>query len=348
MEHSHPPIDVLVNAVGAWNTVRVDQPFQALQRRGWDVRLHPAPFDLNSAIRPHSLVIWQRPLPESWELWRAWLQGMRRRGCLLLVEWDDHPDLFPAEVRERMATCRHAHLQLAHGIQCSSPRLAKALRAYHHLPLVVENGIDPLPPLNLAKHQPEQRLRVFLGNLNRVEEHRQLLPELLRWLQEDQGVRLVSAGPTGLENQLPAERLERHPLLGYGAYRQLLAGCQLALLPLQRGEAQACKTPIKWLEAAAESTAVVAGPELYGPWLSHQQNGLLAGGVAAIVPLARQLATDHQRRQRMVSSAHAAIQQHRLEQQLVWREELYRHLWRLRSALDQQLVHRWPELSSGC
>ena len=139
-----PPIDVLVSAVGSWSTVRVQQPFAALQAQGWDVRIHERPFDLNRAVRPNGLVIWQRPVPESWDQWRAWLQGMRRRGCLLLVEWDDHPELFPAEVRELMASCGYAHLQLAHALQCSGPRLAKALRAYHHLPLVVENGIDPL------------------------------------------------------------------------------------------------------------------------------------------------------------------------------------------------------------
>ena len=342
-----PPIDVLVSAVGSWSTVRVQQPFAALQAQGWDVRIHERPFDLNRAVRPNGLVIWQRPVPESWDQWRAWLQGMRRRGCLLLVEWDDHPELFPAEVRERMASCGYAHLQLAHALQCSGPRLAKALRAYHHLPLVVENGIDPLPPLNLEKHRPGQRLRVFLGNLNRLEEHRQLLPELLGWLSEDPQVQLVSAGPTGLENHLPAERLERHPLLAYANYRQVLASCQLALLPLQRGEPQACKTPIKWLEAAAECTAVVAGPELYGPWLSGQNNGLLADEVSQIVPLARQLAAEPQRRQQMVRSAYAAMQQHRLDQQLAWREELYRHLWRLRSALDRQLLQRWPELATA-
>ena len=154
----------------------------------------------------------------------------------------------------------------------------------------------------------------------------------------------MSAGPTGLENHLPAERLERHPLLGYANYRQVLASCQLALLPLQRGLPQACKTPIKWLEAAAESTAVVAGPELYGPWLAGGSQGVWAESPAQVVVAARQLAADPERRRRLVQSAHGAAQRHGLAQQLLWREELYQHLWRLRSTLDQQLLLRWPEL----
>ena len=55
------------------------------------------------------------------------------------------------------------------------------------------------------------------------------------------------------------------------------------------GEPQACKTPIKWLEAAAESVAVVAGPELYEPWLQKGRYGLFAKELSGMVPLARQL-----------------------------------------------------------
>jgi len=180
--------------------------------------------------------------------------------------------------------------------------------------------------------------------LNRLEEHRQLLPYLQQWLEQDPLPTLVCAGPTGLEGQLPAGRLEQHPLLPYDSYRQLLASCQLALLPLQWGTPQACKTPIKWLEAAAESTAVVAGPELYGPWLAEERHGVWAANPAQLVAAARQLASDPQRRQQLVSAAHQAAQAHGLALQLPWRSELYRHLWRLRQRLDQQLVQRWPEL----
>jgi len=339
-----PRIDVLVNAVGSWATVRVGQPFEALQQRGWDVRIHNHPFDLNQAIRRDSLVIWQRPVPQSRDQWVHFLQGIRRRRSLLLLEWDDHPELFPPEVRQGMEACGHAQLQLVHALQCSSIKLAEALKAFHPHPLVVENGVAPLPPLNLGKHQAGGRVRVFLGNLNRVAEHRELVPELLAWLDAEPHIQLVGAGPTGLEGRLPKAQWEGHPLLPYESYREVLASCQLALLPLRRGIPQACKTPIKWLEAAAESTAVVAGPELYGPWLGHNSLGLWAEGPRQMIGLARQLAADPVWRQGLVGAAHGAAQAHALELQLVWRGELYRHLWRLRHGLDRQLLLRWPDL----
>ena len=58
-------IDVVVNSAGPWSTVRVEQPYSAMQQRGWDVRFVATPFDPVRQIRDGSLVIWQRPLPES-------------------------------------------------------------------------------------------------------------------------------------------------------------------------------------------------------------------------------------------------------------------------------------------
>ena len=152
---------------------------------------------------------------------------------------------------------------------------------------------------------------------------------------------LVTVGSTGLEAS-SSERVESHQALPYSAYRQLLASCQLALLPLQCGEPQSCKTPIKWLEAAAESVAVVAGPELYGPWLEHSRYGLTAYSLDEIIPLARQLVEQPHQRQEIVARAHAHAQQFRLETLLPWRMALYRHLDRIAGTLEQALEKRYP------
>lgn len=324
--------------------MRVEQPFQALQNRGWDVQMHAWPFDLNHALRTDSLVIWQRPVATSWSQWRNVLQLIRRHGSLLVVEWDDHPHLFPVEIQARMREGAYAHLRLCHVLQCSSSRLQQALKTYHRHPLVVENGIERISPLNLAKHEPTTPTRIFLGNLNRTAEHQQIERSLNGWLEHDPALTLVCVGPSGLSDQLPQQQLEQHPLLDYWSYRQVLGSCQLALLPLQRGEPQACKTPIKWLEAAAESTVVIGGPELYRPWLQERCYGIWSSSVELTVPLAQALMLKPSIRQTIARQAHRAAYAHALEQQVPWREELYRHLWRLRSRLDHQLVEQHPEL----
>ena len=342
-----PIIDLLVNASGSWNTVRVAQPFQALLAQGWDVRMHEPPIQPHHAVRPSSLVIWQRPLPEQTASWMEALQLIRSRGSLLMVEWDDHPDLFPDRIRQTLAQTQCCHLRLAHALQVSCPKLAQALSPLNPHSLVVENGVDPIPPLNLTKHTSTGPVRVFLGNLNRTQEHQQLQPTLQAWLQETPQLQLVCAGHRDLPIEARPGQIEQHPLLPYEHYRQLLASCQIALLPLQPGIPQACKTPIKWLEAAAESTVVVAGPELYAPWLENDRLGLWAADGSALVATARHLAAQPMLRRMIASAAHQTIQAHGLAQQTHWRSELYRHLWRVRHSLDRRLLQRFPSLQTG-
>ena len=254
------PIDVVVNSAGPWSTVRVQQPYGAMQQQGWDVRFVAPPFDPGHQIRDGALVIWQRPLPDSVERWRSVVEAWRRRGCLVLVEWDDHPDLFRLAIREQCNAVDHIHLRCCHGVQTSNPRLASVLRRFNPHVFELENGVQPIPPLRHDLIQASAR--VFLGNFNREQEQRQLASALRKWLLEAEAPQLVTVGPTGLEGLLPPERIVSHPPLAYSAYRQLLASCHVALLPLQCGEPQACKTPIKWLEAAAMGQHPIRTPTL--------------------------------------------------------------------------------------
>ena len=180
----------------AAGTARVGQPFQHLRGR-WDVRVHEPPIVPNQAVRPDSLVIWQRPLPPQEEPWLQALRMIRSRGSLLVVEWDDHPDLFPPHIRQQLEQTNCCHLRMAHALQVSCPRLAAALRRYHPLALVVENGVDPIPALNLDKHRRPDPLRVFIGNLNREDEHRQLQPALEAWLHENPRCSWYAPDPVG-------------------------------------------------------------------------------------------------------------------------------------------------------
>jgi len=149
-------------------------------------------------------------------------------------------------------------------------------------------------------------------------------------------------GTSGLEGLISKEKMESHPILAYNDYRNLLASCQIALLPLQKGEPQACKTPIKWMEAAVESVAVVAGPELYGPYLENGRYGLTAQSLNEIVPLARLLANSSQLREDIVRRSRVRVQDFALEKLLPWRITLYRNLLRLSKTLDRSLDQRFP------
>jgi len=335
-------LEVLVNSPGPHDQVRIRDPFNALQRLGMDCRIHERPFRFNSCIRPHSLVIWQRPLPESRQ--RQWehLQWLRQRGCLLLTEWDDHPSLFPASIREPLEAVAMAPLELCHGLHTSSARLALELRAIQPLAVVLENHVANIPALNLEKHSTPQ-LRVLVANQNRSPEHQVISDALLEWVQSCAGLQVVVVADHDLAAKLPANQRDYHQILDYQNYRKLLRSCHIALLPLAPSTANACKTPIKLLECAAESVATVCGPELYGR-SAPAGVATVVDALEAIVPAAQALAEGLQRRQRQVEQAQRWVETHwDLDHGQAARVWLYEQLWTRRHQLDQRLVARLQE-----
>lgn len=334
------PIDVLLNAP-AFADVRINQPYSLLQRMGWDVRLHFRPFDLENSVRPGSLVILQRPIAPSKDAWESGIRFLRKRQCLVLAEWDDHPNLFPESFQERFEASDHWHLRCCHAVQTSSSVLALALKDFHENVFVVENAVDQLPLINIEKHDSHSFRRVFLGNFNRHEENVVISKALREWVESDDALTLVVVSQAGVDNDLFGEKVEWHEPLPYAEYRKLLATCHVALLPLCFGLPQSCKTPIKWMEAAAESTAVVAGPELYGPWLGDGRYGLAVQSLDEIVLLARRLMNQPAKRKAMVKRAYERARELELHRQLPWRMELYHHLDRLSDKLETSMRQKF-------
>ena len=335
--HRPLQIEVLINSPGPHDQVRVRDPFLALQRLGVDCRIHERPFRFNSCIRPHSLVIWQRPMPESRQ--RQWehLQWLRERGCLLLTEWDDHPRLFPQKVQGELARLQLAPLELCHGIHTSSSQLAEALRQVNPVALVLDNNLAEIPALNLHKHSTGNKFRIFVGNQNRTQEHEELIDQLLEWLKEDQNLQLVIVGSNELIKKMPSERIETHTIQPYSSYRKLLQSCHISLLPLNKNLANRCKTPIKWLESIAESVAVVAGPELYNR-LPPGSNLQLVANCKEIIPLAIKLRQNSEMIKNQVKAAHQQVWE--WQDQFNLRIWLYEQIWKRRKALDNKMLNR--------
>ena len=123
--------------------------------------------------------------------------------------------------------------------------------------------------------------------------------------------------------------------------------CHLALLPLSRSFANACKTPIKLMECAAESVATVSGPSS----ISHRRfaasvSWRITGAGSGSGPQAGQ---QSERTGGPVAEAHhwvcneMALQLH--VPQRLW---LYQMLWRKRRAIDrltQQRCEHQPRFS---
>jgi hypothetical protein len=287
-------------------------------------------------------VIWQRPLPESSQ--RQWehLQWLRERGCILLTEWDDHPELFPKALQAKFEFINWAHLRMCHGLHTSSINLAKALEKFQPISIVVENSIEQIPTLDLDKHK-SKNIRVFVGNQNRSIEHFQLYGEIKKWLRDNENIHMVVVGDSNLAANLPRGKVEAHPLLSYPSYRKLLSSCHIALMPLERSLPNSCKTPIKLLECAAESVATISGPELY---YKQAISGVsvYAKQLSEMIPLAAKLANDVSSRLALVRKSHGwAISEMSLKKNLPYRYWIYKSLWKSRIQLDNKLQKRFAD-----
>ncbi len=340
-------IEVLVNSHGPHEQVRIREPFSALQRIGVDCRMFRFPFDLNKAIRPNSLVIWQRPRPTSWEEQLFIIRWIRNNQSILLTEWDDHPNLFPIEIQTALNKISMAPLKLCHALHTSSNILAKSLNKIQPISYVVPNAIWRIPKININKHiSAKGGFRIFVGNQNRLLEHQQLITPLREWCLSQREVKVVIIGDKNLANSLPTENIERYPLLKYLDYRKIMRSCHIALMPLEDNLPNNCKTEIKWMEAAAESVASIGGPGLYKRAFENNHHGIYCEQINQLIPLAKSLKSNLNKRLNIISSAHSEIKKNsNLRELLPERLKLYQSIWNRRQELDEMLLQRFPEIA---
>ena len=337
-------IEVLVNSPGPHDCVRIRQPFESIQRMGIDCRIHERPFRFADCIRANSLVIWQRPLPNCETRMLEHLEWLRERGCILMIDWDDHPDLLPNQVLKEMNNQKMAALRYNHCILTSNTELAKYLNEFNPLSITLENGVEIIRNLNITKHIEEfsaiNKLRVFIGNLNRKKENALIGNQLKNWLNRDKTIELVMVDQKDLQSKLSGENIKAYDVQSYAAYRQLLNTCHIALAPLEDNKQNNCKTVLKWQECTAESVAVIGGPGLYKKQLGIDA-GIWVNCIEDIVIRAEELAKNHKLRVELIEKAWCQLNKGwTLSQQLQWRLWLLEEIWKKRYIIDKGIATR--------
>lgn len=299
-------VEVLVNSPGVHDEVRIRRPYAELQRRGVDCRIHERPFRMSQCIRRKSIVIWQRPLPDSRKRMIEHFDWLTQRESLLFVDLDDHIRLFDSTLRSKLKQQDYANLRFCHGIITSNAWLAQELSKYNRNIYTVDNNIGPLKKPDLKKHEDAIKVKggtkIFIANQNRNSEHKSMIKELQRWLKEDEKVHLVIINDKDLARKLPEGRISFYPRVTYAQYRKILSRCHVALAPLFESIENRCKTVIKWQECTADGVVLVAGPELYGKTLNNQ-TGTWVSCVEELIKEARRLANDPQLRVNIVEKA---------------------------------------------
>jgi SAM-dependent methyltransferase len=329
----------VLKPVGGVNDVRIDLPLTALATwPGVSVRIGQSPDmpDLPAGA-PRVMILHRRLLntPDA----PRWINQFRRRGWVVVQEFDDDPAHWPV-----IAGSGHFAFRGVHAVQTTTPALEALFRGFNDEVAVFPNTVSDLPaPANFAD---PSRLRLFMGGLRRGPDYAPYLAELNQVLAKA-GARLAVEVLFERETfeALHTTHKRFHPLLPYPVYRALMARCEIAFMPLADTPFNNFKSDLKFVEAGAHGLACLASPVVYGATIRDGETGMIVRNPAEFGTALRGLLADPARARAMGAAARAWVRDNRmLASQTPRRLAWYRSLWERRAALDAALVARAPEL----
>ena len=322
--------------------VRISQPLRALASRpGVTARVSAGSMALLPAepLTPRVL-IWQRPAltrdPDTLQR----LRRLLRNGYVVVCEYDDDPDHWPA-----IAANGHLTFCGVHAVQVSTEALATVIRPHNAEVAVFGNTVESLPPAR-DPLPPGQPLRLFFGALNREADWApwiDTLNDVFAAAPESWAINVVH--DRGFHDALVLPRRTFTPTCDYATYRQVMARGDIAFLPLGDTRFNRMKSDLKAVEAAAHGLAIVASPTVYGDSLEEGVTGRLFRNGDQLRQVLHGWRQAPEQVRAFGARGRAWVARERLTaQQVPRREAWYRSLWDRRGDLTHQLLQRVPAL----
>jgi glycosyltransferase involved in cell wall biosynthesis len=234
-----------------------------------------------------------------------------------------------------------------HAVQTSTPALARLLREWNEEVEAFPFGVETLPvPRNFVD---AGQLSIFFGALNREEDIAPFLPVLDQALAEGAGrLRIEVLHDRRSFEALATPHKRFTPSCDYATYRQVMAGCELAFLPLAETRFNAMKSDIKAVEAASHGLCCLASPTVYAESLRDGETGVVLRDPAALLATLRGLLANPDAARRMGEAAHRWVAAERMgAYQMRRRIDWYRSLCDRRPALDHALAARLAMLDTA-
>lgn len=330
----------VLKPVGGVNDVRIDLPLQAMATHpGVTLRIAQMPETPSLPEETPRILLLHRRLLNSPEA-PAFIEGFRRRGWVVVQEFDDDPAHWPV-----IAATAHFAFRGVHAVQTTTARLESHFRQWNDEIGVFPNTVAELPePRNFAD---PSRLTLFLGALRREEDIAPFLPALnavLREAGERLAVEVLFDKGTFDALETPRKRLQG--ILPYAEYRALMARCEIAFLPLADTQFNNFKSDLKFVEAGAHRLAVLASPVIYEGTVKHGETGLIIRTPDDLGAALRRLLAKPAEARAMGEAARGWVKENRmLAGQVRARLDWYRDLWARRDELDAAMLRRCPEFA---
>jgi SAM-dependent methyltransferase len=284
--------------------------------------------------------IWQRPTltyPDG----LAKLRSLIESGYVVIVDYDDDPDFWPAIAEHQYLTFRGVH-----AVQVSTSALADVVRRFNPEVSIFQNAIPQLPELPQQPSDPSAGLSLFFGALNRGSDWAPYLDALNQLLSDCQGfLRVDVVHDRDLYDCLDTEHKTFVPTLAYADYCDRMTCADLVWMPLADTSFNRKKSDLKFLEAAARGLVSIASPTVYADVIKHGVTGILVDTPESFYLEVRALVESPDRCRMIGANARAWVAKHRLQAaQVGAREAWYRDLCRRREALTQNIFDRVPDL----
>ncbi|MBX3482848.1 hypothetical protein [Phenylobacterium sp.] len=298
--------------------------------------LAPLPID-----EPKIQVLQRPPLAPP-EMWCGVAAQHIRKGWLMVLEFDDHPELVARAKAREIGPHLWTMFSYVHAVQTSTPGLAEVFGAYNPDVQVFPNAVFDLPAF-----QERRARRIFYGGLLRGPFAVEVAKSLAPVAEAFPDAEFVVVGDPDVFAALPTARKEFHDVLPYDDYLDLMGTCSISLSPVDPSPLWATKSDAKFIDAAAGSLVTIGSPIVYADTVRHGETGFLADGLSDWAPLLAALLADEPRRARVARAAWEYVRDHRLfAHQLGGRRDWYRGLWARREDLDVALLARHPDVAS--
>ena len=268
------------------------------------------------------------------------MEGLVAKGWTLVAEIDDDPHHWPQYVGSDFYAFRGVH-----AVTVSTEHLAEIIRKFNPNVQVFENAVLSIPHREVSK---SQKFRIFFGALNRKADWLPIIEGVKQAAIENKDtIEFVVVHDKEFHDELPDTVAKTFlPTLGIEKYTEVLATCDIALLPLNDTPFNRCKSDIKLIECASAQVAVICSETVYATKPEHHEFVVFANTQEEWKEAITKLIKDSALRQKNVAKAEAYVKTSRMHaQQAPKRLAYYQSLAQNRASLEQQRQKRIMQMA---
>ena len=267
------------------------------------------------------------------------VERLIQAGWVVVLDVDDDPTF-----KDWVDTDFYAFKRV-HAITVSSERLAAAVRQWNPNVMVFPNAIFELPEQR-NESLDKATLKVFFGALNRASDWEPIMdPVVDAALATTAKLEFVVVHDSEFFDRIPDSIAKVfYPTLSHQDYLRVLAGCDIALLPLADTEFNRMKSDLKLIECAACGVVPICAPTVYADNPDHAKLAVFADLPEAWGKAILNLCVDPLLRQNLLAEGYAYVKANRMHAHQAERRRQY--YFRLRAELPSLEASRRKRMQS--